>query len=349
MLDILLAKNTFVFQQAFNNTIKCVRTQVQPIIYPQLQQPKQHLYQPLQLNQSQTQQGYKKQRINIKKFLNFMQQQTIFTPQIKKQQDSVNHVELSLAGYMEKRSFNLQILKYFFLFQTFPLILCYCSFKNYFIKFSYNLNGYFKQPFYIFATIMCFSLIYSYMNHKKLRNKQLRIIQIILIILYTFSYAFFIQAIYSSTYLFYNPYNCIYENTLKNYGNDQIVIILLCLINLETCSIFSYCMQEIGELSIKNSLLPTVTFGSILSSFYYNYDILCFMIALSCVLGFYLQFTLKRMINSKKFKLLSDEGRFSAMLLSFILFVPFFDLVYEDSEQLCQITQSVHSEQKNVQ
>ncbi|CAD8074876.1 unnamed protein product [Paramecium primaurelia] len=333
--------------------MKCVRTQVQPIIYPQLQQSQQHLYQTLQLNQSQPQQGYKKQRVNIKTFLNFMQQYTIFTPQIKKQQDNLNHVELSLAGYMENRSFNLQILKYFLLFQAFPLILCCCSFKNNFIKFSYNLNGYFKQPFYIFAAIMCFSLIYSYMNHKKLRNKQLRFIQIILIISYTFSYAFFIQAIYSSTYLFYNPYNCIYENTLKNFGNDQIVIILFCLINLETCSIISYCMQEIGELSIKNSfwyiILPTITFGSILSSFYYNYDILCFIIALSCGFGFYLQFTLKRMIKSKKLKLRSDEGPFSAILLSFLLFVPFFDLVYEDSEQLCQITQSVNSEQKNVQ
>ncbi|CAD8075300.1 unnamed protein product [Paramecium sonneborni] len=197
---------------------------------------------------------------------------------------------------------------------------------------------------------MSLALLYSYTSHKKLRDKQ---IKVILIVVYGLCYGFFIQAIYSSTYCNYNPQNNYYGSILNNQGNCEIVIILLSFINLETYSLFSYCMQEVEELSIKNSfwyiILPNLTFGGILFSLYYNYEILCFMIAFSCCFGFYLQFTLKRMIKSKKFKLRSDEGAFASVLFSFLILVPFFDLEIKSKQIQADITQSENSEQKNVQ
>ncbi|CAD8161103.1 unnamed protein product [Paramecium octaurelia] len=315
-------------QMQQKNQMTYAKNQVQPVQYPQLQQPQLYLQQPLLPNQ----------------------QQQLPQPQVTQKQDTLKHQELSQAGYMERRHFNMSVLKYFLFFQAFALLLCLCSYRNGFIKLSYNLSGYFKLPFYIFVSVMSLSLLYSYTAHKKLRDKQLRFI---LLVAYTLSYGFFFQAIYSSTYYYYNYSN--YEGGyLKTFsGDDEIVIIILCFINLETYSLFSYCMQEVEQLSIKKSfwyiVLPNVTFGAILFSLYYKYDILCILIVVSCCYGFYLQFTLKRMTCSKKFKLRSDDGQFAAVLFSFLLLVPFFDLKCKSNEQQVKKPQSKNTEQKNVQ
>ncbi|CAK74691.1 unnamed protein product (macronuclear) [Paramecium tetraurelia] len=314
-------------QMQSQNQVFYAKNQVQPIQYPQLQQPQLYLQQPLLPNQ----------------------QQQLLQPQTTQKQDPLKHQKLSNAGYMERRHFNMSVLKYFLFFQAFALLLCLCSYRNGFVKLSYNLNGYFKLPFYIFVSVMSLSLLYSYTAHKRLRDKQLRLI---LVVAYTLSYGFFFQAIYSSTYYYDN--SNYYGSHLRTFsGDNEIVIIILCFINLETYSLFSYCMQEVEQLSIKKSfwyiVLPNVTFGGILFSLYYNYDILCIMTVVSCCYGFYLQFTLKRMIESKKFKLRSDDGQFAAVLFSFLLLVPFFDLKSLSNKQQVKKPQSQNSEQKNVQ
>ncbi|CAD8065327.1 unnamed protein product [Paramecium primaurelia] len=314
-------------QMQQQNQMYYTKNQVQPIVYPQLQQPQLYLQQPLLPNQ----------------------QQQLPKPLITQKQDTLKHKELSIAGYMERRHFNLSVLKYYLFCQALALILCLCSYKNDFIRLSYNLNGHFKLPFYIFVIIMSLSLLYSYTSHKKLRDKQLRTI---LVVTYTLSYAFFIQAIYSSTYYIYDTQSSYYGSTLKSFGGNEILIILFCFINLETYSIFAYCMQEVEELSIKNSfwyiILPNLTFGGILFSLYYNYEILCLIIATSCCFGFYLLFILKRMVDSKKFNLRSDDGPFAAVLFSFLLLVPFFDMKCKNNDQQEQIAQREISEQKNA-
>jgi len=47
-------------------------------------------------------------------------------------------------------------------------------------------------------------------------------------------------------------------------------------------------------------MIPSITYGGILFSFYDKYGILCGIICFSIAFGFYLQFILSRMIQSTK-------------------------------------------------
>jgi hypothetical protein len=71
-----------------------------------------------------------------------------------------------------------------------------------YISFNPSWGG-FKPTFYVSMVIMILSLLYSYTNNKKLRNPSA---SKILAGVYGVSYAFFIQALYSSTYYYYYYY-----------------------------------------------------------------------------------------------------------------------------------------------
>ncbi|CAD8102073.1 unnamed protein product [Paramecium primaurelia] len=309
--------------------------QVQPIQYPQFQHP-QHMIPPQQ-----------------QPLLPYQQQPQMVQPLLPalKLEETLKHDSLRLAGKMERRFFNLQVLSFFLLFQAFALILCCCSYRNGFIEFQYNLYGRFKVTFYIFTVIMALSLLYSYTVSKKLKNNQF---SKVLCVVYGLAYGFFIQALYSSTYYNYQYYQYgSYSNFLESDGGDVIVIIVFSFINLEVLSLFAYAMQELDQLSFRNSfwyiMIPSITYGGILFSLYYQYGILCGIICFSIAFGFYLQFILSRMIQSTKFNLRSDDGKYSAVLLSFLILVPFFDIGFNKSDEMVQQSQSQNSQQKNVQ
>ncbi|CAD8173821.1 unnamed protein product [Paramecium pentaurelia] len=309
--------------------------QVQPIQYPQFQHP-QHLIPPQQ-----------------QLYLQYQQQPQIMQPllPIQKQEEVLKHDSLRLAGKLEKRFFNLQVLSFFLLFQAFPLILCCSSYRNGFIEFQYDLYGSFKVPFYIFTVIMGLSLLYSFTASKKLKNNQT---STILCIVYGLAYGFFIQALYSSTYYKFSYYQSSnYNYYLESNGGDVIVIIVFSFINLEVLSLFSYAMQELDQLSFKNSfwyiIIPSITYGGILFSLYDKYVILCGIICASIGFGFYLQLILSRMIHSPKFNLRSDDGKYAAVLLSFLILVPFFDIGLNKSDEMVQQSQSQNSQQNNAQ
>ncbi|CAD8072326.1 unnamed protein product [Paramecium sonneborni] len=309
--------------------------QVQPIQYPQFQHP-QHM-------NPQQQQPY----------IQYQQQPQIAQPLLPmiKQEETLKHDSLRLAGKLERRYFNLQVLSFYLLFQALALILCCSSYHNDFIQFQYNLYGNFKVPFYIFTVIMSLSLIYSYTTSKKLKNKQS---STILCVVYGLAYGFFIQALYSSCYYNFQYYQSgNYYHFLESNGGDVIVIIVFSFINLEVLSLFSYSMQELDQLNFKNSfwyiVIPSITYGGILFSIYDRYAILCGIICASLAFGFYLQFILSRMIQSTKFNLRTDDGQYAAVLFSFLILVPFFDIGFNKSDEMVQESQSQNSQQKNIQ
>ncbi|CAK64097.1 unnamed protein product (macronuclear) [Paramecium tetraurelia] len=307
--------------------------QVQPIQYPQFQHP-QRLVPPQQ-----------------QPYLPYQQQPQMMQPLIPplKQEETLKHDSLRLAGKLERRFFNLQVLSFFLLFQAFALVLCCSSYRNGFIEFQYNLYGSFKVPFYIFTVIMALSLLYSYTASKKLKNSST---SKILCAVYGISYGFFIQALYSSTYSYYYYYQSGNSyHFLESNGGDEIVIIVFSFINLEVLSLFTYAMQELDQLSFRNSfwyvMVPSVTYGGILFSLYYQYGVLCGIICFSIAFGFYLQFILSRMIQSTKFNLRSDDGKYAAVLLGFLILVPFFDIGLNKSDEMVQESQSQNNQQKN--
>ncbi|CAD8066351.1 unnamed protein product [Paramecium sonneborni] len=309
--------------------------QVQAIQFPQSQHP-QNMIPPQQ-----------------QQYVQYQQQPQIMQPllPIIKQEETLKHDQLRLAGKMERRYFNLQVLCFFLLFQAFALILCCASYQNNFTQFQYNLYGSFKVPFYIFTVMMSLSLIYSYAISKKSKDKQ---INTILCVFYGLTYGFFIQALYSSTYYNFTYYqNGNYYHFLESNGDDVIVVIVYSFINLETLSLFSYTMQELNQLNFKSSfwyiVIPTITYGGILFSLYDKYAILCGIIFGAIFFGFYLQFILQRINQSTKFNLRTDDGQYAAVLFSFLILIPFFDIRNNKSDEMVQESQGQNSQQKNVQ